>query len=230
MQIYKHLFFDLDNTLFDFDACARLTIIDLFKVFNLQQWFESAKAFADSFEKHNSRLWDAYRLGEVKKQEVSLGRFEQTLLERTSDANHLVPEMADYFLNNTTNKGILVDGALDTLTYLKSRYRLHIISNGFNEVQHKKLSITGLAPFFTSVMLSEQAKAQKPSAAFFHLALSNANARKKESLIIGDLPETDIEGGRNYGIDTVYFNYDKRTTPVNATYTINHLNELKQML
>lgn len=230
MQIYKHLFFDLDNTLFDFDASAQLTLVDLYKEFELQQWFKSADEFTSIFKVHNTRLWNAYRVNKVKKQEVNLGRFEQTLQERTNEASHLVEEMACFFLKKTTSKAIVVDGALETLSYLKTRYKLHIISNGFREVQHTKLNICGLTPFFSTILLSEQAKAQKPSAAFFHLALSNANARKKESLVIGDLPETDIEGARNYGIDSVYFNYDKRSTAVDATYTIQHLSELKKLL
>lgn len=227
---YRHLFFDLDNTLFDFDASADLALDDLFHHFNLKQWFESEDDFKSVFEIHNTRLWNAYRLNEVNKNEVKFGRFLDTLRERTTDGDNMVEEMADFFLTATTNKNKLVDGAMETLKYLKPRYTLHIISNGFKEVQMTKIEQCGLLPYFKSVLLSEQAKAQKPSPEFFHLALSRVNARKKESLVIGDLPETDIEGGRNYGIDTVFFNYDKRTEEVDSTYQIDKLIELKRLL
>lgn len=227
---YRHLFFDLDNTLFDFDASADLALDDMFNHFKLKTWFSSEADFKSIFEVHNTRLWNAYRLNQVNKKEVKFGRFLDTLRHRTTDADHLVEEMADFFLMATTNKNKLVEGTIETLDYLKPRYAMHIISNGFKEVQMTKINQCGLTPYFNSVLLSEQAKAQKPSPEFFHMALSRVNARKRESLVIGDLPETDIEGGRNYGIDTVYFNYDKRIEEVDSTYRIDRLIELKNLL
>ena len=227
---YRHLFFDLDNTLFDFDASADLALDEMYTHFKLKNWFESESDFKAVFEGHNTRLWNAYRLNQVNKTAVKFGRFLDTLRERTTDADHLVEDMADFFLMSTTNKNKLVEGALETLDYLKPRYALHIISNGFKEVQMTKIEQCGIAPYFASVLLSEQAKAQKPSAKFFHQALSSVNARKKESLVIGDLPETDIEGGRNFGIDTVFFNYDKRSEAVDSTYRIDKLTELIGLL
>ena len=202
---YKHLFFDLDNTLFDFDACAKLSLKECYNKNNLSQWFADFEEFNVLYAENNIRLWQAYKNNEVKKDEVKFGRFRQTLEAKEEKNEPLIEALAEDFLLFCTHQNILVDGALPIVEELHKKYKMYVISNGFIEVQHKKMELTGLAPYFKRVVLSEQVKAQKPSRAIFEYAVKSANARKFESIMIGDNIDADIQGAKNFGIDQIYF-------------------------
>ncbi len=226
-QKYKHLFFDLDNTLFDFDACAKAALADCYEKYELSTWFGGFSDFLEVYTRHNDRLWLQYKHGEVKKDDVKYGRFRVTLSEMHNQNTATADAMAEDFLSFCSMKNVLVEGALEVIEVLSKKYTLHIISNGFIEVQHKKMAMTGLAPYFKHVILSEQVQAQKPSPVIFHHALSSANARKSESLMIGDNWDADILGAKAYGLDQAYYNYSGVTPIGEATY---HLSELRELL
>ncbi|MFB6318052.1 YjjG family noncanonical pyrimidine nucleotidase [Saccharicrinis sp. FJH54] len=227
---YKHLFFDLDNTLFDFDACALLSLKECFDKYSLNRWFESFDAFYTVYAEINIKLWNEYKVNKLKKEDVKYGRFRKTLAVKNVEDEKLTYALAEDFLLFCSDKNILVDNALSVVKKLHENYSLYIISNGFVEVQNRKMGLTGLAPYFKKVVLSEEVKAQKPSRTIFEYAVKSVNARKSESVMIGDNIEADIEGARSFGMDQVYFDYNK--LPENhgvATWTIQNLEELLEI-
>jgi putative hydrolase of the HAD superfamily len=228
---YKHLFFDLDNTLFDFDASALLALKECFVKHNLNKWFSGFDEFFEAYSPINSELWDKYKHNLLSKDDVKYGRFRLTLKTKEIEDEQLVHSIAEDFLQFSLEKNMLVEGALPVIKELYSRYSLHIISNGFTEVQHRKMELTGLSPYFKKIILSEQVKAQKPSRTIFEYAVKSANARKVESIMIGDNIEADILGAKNFGIDQIYCDYSK--SPENrskATFDIEKIDELLQLL
>lgn len=224
---YKHLFFDLDNTLFDFDTCALLSLKECFNKHKLNSWFVDFEEFYTAYSKINLQLWNEYKVNRIRKEDVKYGRFRQTLAIKSVHNEQLVKALAEDFLEFSSDKNILVDNALQVVEQLYKKYSLYIISNGFIEVQSRKMALTGLAPYFKKVVLSEEVKAQKPSKEIFEYAVKSVNARKTESVMIGDNIEADIEGARSFGIDQVYFDYNKlEENHGKATFTIQALNEL----
>ncbi len=221
MQIhrkYDHLFFDLDNTLWDFDANAKSALRQTVKEMGLDENIPDFDSFFAYYEQVNSRLWDAYRKQEISKTELTGKRFEITLEHYgINNINPLV--MNNLYLEVMPTYTQLVDGALETLGYLKSKgYHLHIITNGFKEVQLKKMKNSGLAPYFEKIFVSEEISAPKPDKRIFRHALVNCNAKKEKSLMIGDSWDTDILGAKNVGLAQVFFQRtleNNETTPEN---------------
>lgn len=202
---YTHLFFDLDNTLWDFASNSRHAMKDTFDLLNLQKKDVLFEQFFETYSVYNTNLWMAYRNKEIKKKELTSQRFQLTFdaLQITGvDAQF----MNDCYLKEMPKQSFLIDGTLDVLNYLKlKRYRLFIITNGFREVQHKKLQSSGLAPFFEKVFISEEIKVPKPCRQIFEHAIKSANAKKTSSLMIGDDWDVDVLGAINFGIDAVHF-------------------------
>ena len=202
---YDHLFFDLDNTLWDFDANARPALQQTVKELGQDGSPSDFDSFFAYYEQVNSRLWEAYRKQEINKTEFTAQRFKITL--EHYGINNIDPTgMNNRYQEILPTYTQLVDGALETLGYLKSKgYHLHIITNGFKEAQLKKMKNSGLAPYFEKIFISEEINASKPDKRIFRHALVCCNAKKRKSLMIGDSWDTDILGAKNFGIDQVYF-------------------------
>jgi putative hydrolase of the HAD superfamily len=228
---YQHLFFDLDNTLYDFDANAYLAMKEAFTQLGITVALPSFDLFFPVYLQINDELWAEYREKRISKDLLRGLRFERSL-----GVFGVVPEIPyiqidDLYLKFMTTQTNLFPETIEILTELKKRgYQLHIITNGFKEVQHDKLVNTGLNKFMTHVFISEDIKSPKPSHEIFEYSIKSSNARKKESLMIGDSWESDIIGAKNFGIDQVFFNpgkllidYGKYGTP---TFTIEELNQL----
>ncbi len=230
MHKYKHLFFDLDNTLFDFTASERIVLKELYDHHLKNSDFKNYEDFLRHYEVVNERLWADYRAHKITKNAVKYGRFEETLAKKNIDDEHLARFMGDTFVIKCTENDTLVEGAKELIQNLSRTYQLHIVSNGFIEAQYRKLELTGLRPFFKGITLSEEIKIQKPDRRFFEHALKNVNARKKESLVIGDSWESDIQGAINFGLDAVFFSYDGKAAPDASIPTIFKLNELYSIL
>ncbi|WP_423130279.1 YjjG family noncanonical pyrimidine nucleotidase [Gaoshiqia sp. Z1-71] len=202
---YEHLFFDLDNTLWDFDINARQAMQETIDGLKLGNRLPGFDRFYHFYEELNSRLWEAYRKQEIRKPELIRKRFADSL------AHFGIPDidpvaMNELYLQHMGQQTKLVDGARETLTYLKKqRYQMHIITNGFKEVQLQKIQTCRLAPFFNGIFISEEVQAPKPDKHIFKHALMCSNAKKSKSLMIGDSWETDILGAKQVGIDQVYF-------------------------
>ncbi len=229
---YTHVFFDLDNTLWDFKNNSRLAMQNSFDHFNLRDQNLSFDDFFEVYSKHNHALWDGYRNNEVSKIDLIYRRFKDTFKELGVEG--VIPEkINDFYFDEMPKQKTLYPGALETLQYLKDkRYQMFIITNGFKEVQHKKIQISGLEPFFKKVFTSEEIKTPKPGKDIFEFAITSTNARKSESIMIGDDWDVDIKGAINFEIDSVYFSQQKPAEKIGKTtvFTISHLHELREVL
>lgn len=234
---YKALFFDLDNTLWDFERNSLFALRETFKLYQLN--FEANKfdQVHSVYNRHNDLLWDLYRKQEISKNELTRKRFHDTFNEL--EITGIDPgEFNTTYLDEMPKQTYLIEGSVEILEYLFIRYNLYIITNGFKEVQYKKLENAGLTHFFKKVFISEEIKAPKPNPEFFEYAIKSANARKKESLIIGDDWEVDIVGASNFGIDQVHYSKGYENVIVDEgklknktkTFKISRLNELSSFL
>lgn len=216
---YEHLFFDLDNTLWDFDTNARLAMQETVSQLKIESQLPDFDSFYHFYEQVNTSLWEAYRKQEIRKPELIKKRFEDTLARFQIEGIDPV-EMNDLYLKIMPRQKQLVTGALETLSYLKSkRYHLHIITNGFKEVQHAKINTCGLAPYFEGIFISEEIQAPKPDKRIFKHALMNCNAKKSKSTMIGDSFETDILGAKQFGMDSIHLQKNTNSTDTPPVFT-----------
>ena len=228
---YNHIFFDLDHTLWDFNRNSRETLEELFEIYSLKNYgIEVFEDFVSTYRVVNDRMWDMYRNGAISKEKLRATRFYETLLEFEIDHPELAAEIDHEYIERSPHKTHLFPHALDVLGYLSEKYHLHIITNGFTEVQNIKLTKSGLKPFFKHKITSEVAGVNKPDPKIFTYAMHQAGAKRKESIMIGDNLQVDIVGARRVGIDQVFFNPDQVPHGEAVTFEIQSLNELRGIL
>jgi len=225
---YKHIFFDLDHTLWDFKTNSRLTLSEIFVEFGIADLSGTDEEdFIETYERYNHKMWDDYRNGRMSKETLRYERFRQSLFHLGVRDIALINQIADFYVDTSPIKTALFPGTIEVLTELRSKYVMHIITNGFEEIQTIKLNRSGLSGFFDEVITSEQAGSKKPHPAIFEYSLKRANAKVKESLMVGDNQQVDIGGAKKVGMDGVFFNPEKEETVINPTFEVS---ELKQML
>ncbi|HEU0111704.1 MAG TPA: YjjG family noncanonical pyrimidine nucleotidase [Flavisolibacter sp.] len=229
---YKHLFFDLDHTLWDFDANARSTLEQLHIDLDLvSKGVHDFDLFHKNYLQHNEKLWARYRNGYIKQEELRLKRMWLTLLDFKIADEELSRQLSELFLQLLPARTILFPDTKEVLTYLENKgYLLHLITNGFEKTQHSKLKHSGLDVFFKEVITSESSNSLKPEREIFDFALAKAKASAEESIMIGDSLEIDIAGAINAGMDQVHVNYNNLPQNITPTYTIKALKELKEFL
>lgn len=203
---YTHLFFDLDNTIWDFDSNSFDALQAALKDIGLFDKIGSYSDFYKIFDSVNEQLWSLYREGKVSKRILRIQRFEESFEKNGSPFPRMAELVNEAYLAEMPGLTRLVDGARELLDYLHGKYEMAIITNGFAEVQHKKIIQSGLAKYFKKLFISEEVGATKPKKEIFEHAIKSMNARKKSSLMIGDSWEADIVGARDFGIDQVYYN------------------------
>lgn len=231
MSRYKHIFFDLDRTLWDFEQNMRITLTDIYENHNLAKAIPRPEAFIDAFIANNNKLWASYQRGAMKKEVLRFKRFEQTLLDFGIKDSVLASVMDNEYLLESPKKTALIPNTLPILDWLYGQYKLHIITNGFNEVQFTKLKLCGIEKYFDKVVTSEISGYHKPRAQAFGYSLAKANAKKAESIMIGDDLDADIIGAKAFGIDQIHFNPSKRPQEkVVPTHEISNLIELRDIL
>ena len=231
MKRYKDLFFDLDDTLWDFKRNSEETLRELYHEYLAQELGkENYAQFILIYHRINERLWNDYKLNKIKKSEVAYQRFLFTLEESVLSNASLARLLAEEYLRSSPAKTNLIAGAVEVLEILAKSYKLHIITNGFTEVQIPKLHNSGIRHYFTTLTTSEEAGCLKPCGQIFNFALQKAGAHINESLMIGDDPEGDIRGAREIGLDTVLFVKHHKRIQTESTYTISELKELLQIL
>ena len=228
--MYKHVFIDLDDTLWDFHANAKATLEEIYEEKKLYTHFDSFDHYFILYAKRNLELWEMYGKGEITKEFLNFERFRHPLAHVGADDVVMARQIGTEFLQNLPNKTILIPHATELLDYLYPKYPLTIISNGFIEVQYKKLRNSNLEHYFAHIVLSEAAKALKPDKKIFEYALKQNNAKASESIMIGDSYDADIIGARNAGIDQIYFNPHRHEKSKEATYKIMNLNEVMKVL
>jgi putative hydrolase of the HAD superfamily len=229
MKAYKHIFFDLDRTLWDFDANAREAFEDIRHKHGLDTYIDN-QTLIRTYKKYNEYLWDEYRYGRIDKDKLRIERFILTLKAIGIDDWNLALKISEDYLAIAPQKTNLLPGTLEALDYLNQRYHLHILTNGFEHTQQKKLNNSNIASYFSVVVTSESLPGKKPSPEFFHHALLQAGSEKAEAIMVGDDLDVDIVGARNAGIDQIYYNPSGTKHHENVTYEIIHLKELMTIL
>jgi len=230
MKKYRDLLFDLDHTLWDFDKNSLDALSELFNSYSLDGYFESFDEFNKIYHGINSMLWSQYGRGKISKETVKYGRFSRCLEKKSCYNKELARNLAEEYVKLSPCKTHLVEGAIEILEGLTGSYRMHIITNGFNEVQYKKIQLSGLMPFFEKVFTSEDAGYQKPDQGFFQFVFESNGLSPATSLVIGDNLITDIGGARDFGIDTVFYNPGGDRDFIGASYMISNMNELLPIL
>jgi len=231
MKSYKHLFFDLDHTLWDFERNSGATLAVLFEQFDLPaKGISDFETFRVTYEGHNERLWERYRKGFIRREELRWKRMWHTLIDFKIGDEHLARNLSEIYLELLPQQGLLLPYAIDILDYCKEKnYQLHLITNGFEATQLQKIRNSGIEHYFTHIITSESSNSLKPHPGIFDYALSITGALLAESIIIGDTLEADIIGGISYGMDQVYYNPYKKAHREQPTHEVACLSELRNI-
>ncbi|NNC84386.1 MAG: noncanonical pyrimidine nucleotidase, YjjG family [Flavobacteriales bacterium] len=230
MDRYRDLFFDLDHTLWDFDTNSRSALQELFNDY-LNPLSTDFDRFHQTYVEVNDNYWQQYRAGRVTKKVLRIGRFRDALIRFGFDDEALSWTLADQYVKRSPYQTALFPYAIETLEYLREKgYQMHIITNGFEEVQHIKLEQSGLLPFFSKVITSEMVGQRKPHERIFRRAMQEATTTPDVSIMIGDNLEADIKGAQHFGMDQVFFNPYQKAQDIRPTYVIEELRELREIL
>jgi len=229
--MYKHLFFDLDETLWDYFSNSSIVLTRLFHEYDLPSiGVPSLEAFLQAFKVGNNKAWHLYDIGELNKETLRENRFPMIFAELGLPRT-VVPEQIEAdFMSQCPKEGMLMDGALELLESLHNRYTLHIITNGFNDTQRIKMESANIAHYFQTVTTSESTGARKPEEGIYRHALSVAGATHHESLMVGDKIENDVLAAERVGIHGVFYNPDKVHFDEKIRHEITHLSELLPIL
>ncbi len=228
--MYKHLFFDLDHTLWDFDKNSEAALRKLYEEFDLQgRGIHDFDALFKAYNVHNDKLWERYRNGYIKRDELRWKRMWLMLLDFKVADTALANEISTAYLEILPLQKLLMPHAKEVLEHCKGKYELHLITNGFETTQRMKLQYSGIARYFKQLITSEKSNSMKPHGDIFDFALKATGAAKEESIMIGDAIDIDILGAINAGWDTVYYNPGNVVHARKPTYEIKHLEELLQI-
>ncbi|RFM30497.1 YjjG family noncanonical pyrimidine nucleotidase [Deminuibacter soli] len=229
---YKHLFFDLDHTLWDFETNARETLSTLYQQHALaERGVHDFELFFERYNFHNNRLWDRYTKGYIKQDELRWKRQWLTLLDFKIADEPLARELSARFLDHLPYRKNLFPYTMEILQYLQQKgYALHLVTNGFDSVQHCKLEHSGIKSFFGEVVTSEKSNSLKPNKEIFDYAMALTGATAATSIMIGDNLDADIQGGINAGMDTIFVNHLGIDPHVQATYVVHDLKALENIL
>ena len=232
MPSYKHIFFDLDHTLWDFDTNAKASLTDIYGEFRLAEKVTSDfDAFYQKYLHHNKILWERYQNGFITAEELKWRRMWRTMMEFKVGDEVLAKNISARFLEILPVKDGMFPHAYEILEYLKNKdYQIHLITNGFEKTQWSKIRNSKIDHFFTHVITSEASNSMKPEKEIFDFAMNQSGALLHESIMIGDNLDADIQGAMNAGMDNVFVNHIDATTDKKPTYTVTHLKELESIL
>ena len=223
----KHLFFDLDHTLWDFEHNAKECLQEIYETENLHHLGADFEKFFDTFSIINKQMWSSLEKSEISHEDIRRFRFQKSAAAigaEMSEEDSLACN--EHLLRLLPHKTKLIDGSLEVLDALKGKYELHILSNGYQEVQQKKIASSKITDYFTHIVTNDEAGARKPDKAIFEYALSKAMSPASAAIMIGDSYEADIKGAKGAGIESIFF--DQHDTPGTSSYThkITKLTEL----
>jgi putative hydrolase of the HAD superfamily len=223
----SHIFFDLDHTLWDFDKNSALTFEKIFNINNLEI---NIDAFLEVYVPINVRYWKLYREEKIDKDKLRYGRLDDAFnILQIKVKRSMIYKLSDDYITYLCTFNNLFEGTMEILEYLHQKYQLHIITNGFKEVQQGKLNNSNINRFFSTVTNSEMVGVKKPNPKIFNHALSVAKANTKNSIMIGDNLEADVQGALNIGLDAICFNYHNEILDTGVKQ-VDNLLELKQYL
>jgi putative hydrolase of the HAD superfamily len=231
MSAKKHLFFDLDRTLWDFEKNSKKALQILFKDLKLDDKIEHFNHFHHTYTRINAELWKLYGKGKLKKEELRDARFIETLKYHEIHDAELATTLSNGYIEISPKQTNLFPDTLETLEELKRmKYNMHIITNGFEEVQYIKLEHSKLAPFFDVIVCSEAVGFNKPDSRVFHYVMQKAQTIATESFMIGDDREVDIFGAIQAGMQAILFDPENQYSKTSGEPKIQNLNELPLLL
>lgn len=223
----EHVFFDLDHTLWDFDKNSALTFDVILKEEKVEV---NLVEFLDAYMPINQNYWKLYQNDQISKEALRTGRLKDCFeVMKLKVSPHIIENLSNKYIQFLPNFNHLLEDTMEVLEYLSPKYQLHIITNGFDEIQQNKLINSRIAPFFTTVTTSEEAGAKKPHFQIFQKAMEKSNALPQKSIMIGDNFEADVMGAKNAGMYSLFFDYYKKREK-EASVCIHTLNELKLCL
>lgn len=223
----RQLFFDLDRTLWDFETNSKFALSELFHLYQLEDAFEHFIQFHYHYSKINAELWHAYGDQKITKDELRYERFRKTLALKNIQDEQLVNKLSDGYVEISPKQTALFPGAIETLEELKKEdYRLHIITNGFKEVQDIKLENCGLKPYFDLILCSEEVGVNKPSRGIFNHALEYTHCKAAHAIMIGDDMKADIVGALNAGWSAIHFDPERKFAKEREVPRIRELAEI----
>tara|TARA_Y100000813_G_C24075971_1_gene311054 strand:+ start:147 stop:842 length:696 start_codon:yes stop_codon:yes gene_type:complete len=231
MNAFKHIFLDLDRTLWDFESNSQLELTNLYHKYKLhEKGISLVDEFINVYKKINEECWLLYRENKLSKEHLRTVRFAQTLEYFGIIDDSISSKIGWDYVKNSPLRTLLLDGCLELLEYLHSKYILHIITNGFEEVQFKKLSNSNLLKYFDQIITSEAVGCKKPHPEIFNYALSQSGAELTNSVMIGDDLNTDVQGAINIGMSCIFYNPNKTETILPLLADVSHLLEIKDVL
>lgn len=224
--MYSHItdiFFDLDHTLWDFDKNSEIAFEIIFK--DVLPDLE-VKNFIEVYAPINQACWKFYQKNEITHEELRYNRLKESFdALKIEISDELIDIISEDYIQHLPNSNFLFDDAIEVLEYLQSKYKLHIITNGFAEVQYKKMNNSGINQYFETITNSEMAGVKKPNPLIFEHALQLANAQKSNSIMIGDCIDADVNGALNFGMKAIFFNSNQ----VEVSEYITQINKLAQL-
>ncbi len=231
MSKYKNIFIDLDDTLYDFAAASRESFRETYDLLGYERFFCSFEHYMSLYEPYNLELWKIYGEGKITKAELNRRRYNYPLeMVGVCDAT-LAERFCREALGRIPTKNKVIDGAHELLRYLAPKYRLHILSNGFKELQAHKMRTAGFTDYFETLILSDDIGVNKPRPELFVYALQKAGTTAEESVMIGDMFDTDIAGAAGVGMDQIFFNRKRLDLlPFEPTHTVTSLLQIKDIL
>jgi putative hydrolase of the HAD superfamily len=230
LKNYKHIFFDLDHTLWDFEKNTTEAIEEIYKIFHFSNWSTfTFNDFIKAFHEVNNYLWDKFNHGLIDRLELRNSRFKM-VLGKLGVREHDIPKgIGEKYLELAPVKHSVIPFTHEILDYLKPKYRLHIISNGFDDIQHKKLKASNIHHYFEQIVTSDSSGHRKPQKGIFEFAMDEAGANRENSIMIGDNIDTDIIGAQNASMDHVFFNPNNIKHSLKVTFEIDSLREIKNI-
>lgn len=228
---YKTIFIDLDDTIYDFAGASRESFLETYDLLGYERFFNSFNHYMSLYEPHNLELWGLYGEGKITKAELNKERYSYPLRMVGIDNQELADTFCSEALGRIPTKNKVIPGAIKLLEYLHPKYDLYILSNGFKELQEHKMQTAGLRKYFKKIVLSEDIGINKPNPELFIHALQVANASIAESIMIGDMFDTDIVGAAGVEMDQIFYNrkgLDK--LPFEPTYQVSNLLQIKEIL
>jgi len=228
---YTHLLFDLDHTLWDFERNSSEALNEVYLFYDLQRFNAfSCQEFVDKFKTVNTILWEKYDRDEIDREFIRTRRFEMVLTQLGLKTTDIPDDISNTYLSICPTKENVIPDAFEVLDYLKGSYQMHIITNGFDDIQDTKLNSSNLRGYFDKIFTSEAVGHKKPSKEMFNKAVEMIGVDKKSCLMIGDNLETDIKGALNADLDVIFFNPDNMEHDLPVTYEIQKLLDLKSIL
>ena len=231
MQRYKNLFIDLDDTIYDFSSAAKESFQETYELLQYWRFFDSFEHYLSIYEPYNLELWRIYGEGRITKEELNRQRYSYPLKVVGVDDQELADTFCREALGRIPTKGPLMPGAIELLEHLRPKYRMFILSNGFKELQSHKMRTAGIDRYFDRLILSDDIGVNKPNRELYEHALQVTGSVLEESIMIGDMFDTDIVGAANIGMDQIYYNpKGKNGNAFEPTFEVAHLLQIKEIL